>query len=79
MKKVTLLTFTSLTLLGLSGCGSPTAPLIKSPSYSMGEHDGCATAKGTYTKNSERFRNDPDYEKGWFAGRQYCNPSYHKK
>jgi hypothetical protein len=64
----------------LSGCTSaPTAPVIKSPHYSLGEQDGCTTAKGTYTKDSALFRNDPDYEKGWFTGRQYCNPSFHRE
>jgi hypothetical protein len=69
-----------ISVMGLSGCGSaPVAPVIKTPNYTLGEKDGCATAKGTYTKDSTLFQNDPDYEKGWFSGRQYCNPSFHKK
>jgi hypothetical protein len=64
--------------LWLSGCGStPTAPVIKSPHYALGEQDGCTTAKGTYTKDSTLFQNNPDYEKGWFEGRRQCNPSFH--
>jgi len=79
MKKTPLLILVASTTLFFAGCGStPSAPMIKNPHYSLGEQDGCATAKGTYTKNSELFRNNPDYEKGWFAGRQYCNPSFHK-
>ncbi len=80
MKKATLLTcITSLVFL-VSGCGSTTAaPIIKSPNYHLGEQDGCATAKGTYSKDSTLFQNDSDYEKGWFAGRRNCNPAFHRK
>ncbi len=62
----------------LSGCGS-TAPVMKSPSFQQGEQDGCQTARGEYTKSSELFRTDPDYENGWFAGRRACNPAFHRK
>ena len=67
-----------LLALSLSAC-STTAPVIKSPNYTLGEQDGCATANGNYTKNSDLFKTDPDYESGWFAGRRDCNPSFHKK
>ncbi len=67
----------ALWILLLSGCGS--TPAVKSPAYTQGAHDGCQTAHGTYTKDSERFRNDPDYENGWFAGRRECNPSFHRE
>ena len=80
MKKTLSFLLPLTTMLFLSGCNNtPAAPVIKSPHYALGEQDGCTTAKGTYTKDSELFRNDPDYEKGWFAGRKYCNPSFHKE
>ncbi len=64
----------------LVGCGGTTAnPMIKSADFQAGEADGCATAKGEYTKNSDLFRTDPDYEKGWFWGRKNCNPAFHQK
>jgi len=63
----------------LSACSQPSAPsLPKSESFKAGEKDGCSTAHGTYTKDSERFRSDSDYHDGWFEGRKVCNPSYHK-
>ena len=68
------------TSLWLSGCGSTSAaPMIKSTHYTLGQQDGCATAKGTYTKDSTLFQNNSDYEEGWFEGRRQCNPSFHKE
>lgn len=46
----------------------------KSLMYTQGETDGCTTAQGSYTKNSENFRNNTDYQEGWFSGRKNCNP-----
>jgi len=71
---------TKLFLLLLSGtfftaCTSSSVALVpKSPMYQLGETDGCTTAQGTYTKNSENFRNNTEYSEGWFAGRKNCNP-----
>ena len=67
----------TLFILFLAGCGN--APVIKSPAYMQGQHDGRQTAGGEYTKDSERFRSDSDYENGWFAGRRECNPSFHRE
>lgn len=71
----------SMTLLFLlTGCGNHIPEhIVKSPSYQAGEQDGCATANGTYTKDSERFKTDTDYENGWFAGRRECNPSFNQE
>jgi len=67
-------------ILFYNGCSQPTAPsLPKSETFKLGEQDGCTTAHGTYTKNSEMFKSDSDYQEGWFAGRKHCNPSFHKK
>jgi len=71
-------TIIASTLL-LSACSQPSIPpLPKSEAFQAGEKDGCSTAQGTYTKDSERFKNDADYHNGWFEGRKVCNPSYHK-
>jgi len=78
MKNLPLFAYIFIILLVLNACSS-TSPVIKSPHYTWGEQDGCATANGNYTKNSELFRSDPDYENGWFAGRRECNPAFHRK
>ena len=58
-----------------AACTSSDVPMVpKSPMYKLGQTDGCATANGAYTKNSENFRNNKDYEDGWYAGRRNCNP-----
>jgi outer membrane lipoprotein-sorting protein len=78
--KNTLLLLTTLLALFLSGCGSHSViPVTQSPNYLLGKTDGCNTAKGTYTKNSNLFRTNTDYENGWFTGRKECNPSFHKE
>jgi outer membrane lipoprotein-sorting protein len=46
----------------------------KSESFMQGQNDGCTTATGEYTKNSELFNNQSDYAQGWFTGRKNCNP-----
>jgi len=57
----------------------PKAPVIvKSPSFKLGEKDGCTTATGDYTKNSDAFKMDNDYKNGWYEGRKSCNPSQAK-
>lgn len=60
-------------ILLLAGC-SNSNPIVKSPSFELGEKDGCSTATGTYIKNSDSFKNDTDYANGWFYGRKNCNP-----
>ena len=44
----------------------------KSPLFHSGMNDGCATAKGKYTKDSSLYNNDADYHDGWFHGRRTC-------
>jgi len=71
---------TSLVVIGLGGCSnsltvSPSSsnpPADSSPSYKEGYYDGCSTAHGTYTKESELFNTDKNYYDGWFAGRSAC-------
>ncbi len=44
----------------------------KSESYKKGADDGCKTAAETYAKNSNAFRTNADYHKGWWDGRRNC-------
>ena len=46
----------------------------KSPLFHAAITDGCATAKGKYTKDSTLFNSDIDYKDGWFYGRRKCQP-----
>ena len=62
-----------------TACTSSTAiPMVKSPSFELGEKDGCSTATGNYVKNSDSFKMDTDYKNGWFYGRKNCNPAQAK-
>ena len=62
----------------MHGCGS-TPELRNTPEFQAGYTAGCATAKGNYTKDSERFNTERDYHEGWFEGRKRCNPSFHQE
>jgi hypothetical protein len=62
-------------ILIITGCGNSVPQLPDTPDFKAGYADGCATAEGNYTKDSERFRAVVDYHEGWFAGRKACNPS----
>jgi len=81
MKRIFL---TAVALTGIwffTGCTASSAsiPGQQTPDFKTGMHDGCTTATGEYTKNSEMFRNNPQYHEGWFYGRKKCNPSASKK
>jgi len=41
--------------------------------YKEGIVDGCTTASGNYKKSHIDFKNNLDYENGWFLGRNMCN------
>lgn len=75
MKKIFYPSLLVSMILALSACTNSAPTLPDTPGFKQGHHDGCSTAKGTYTKNSELFRNDADYQDGWFYGRKHCNPS----
>ena len=63
-----------------SACTTSSTPeIVQSESYKLGVQDGCATASGTYTKNSDSFNNDIEYADGWYAGRKNCNPMNSKE
>ena len=40
--------------------------------YKLGIVDGCITAKGDYRKSHRLFRENNDYQNGWFLGRNKC-------
>ncbi len=40
--------------------------------YKKGIKDGCTTAKGDYKKSHWLFKNNKDYNDGWFLGRNRC-------
>jgi len=79
MIKLPLFLLTALSIF-FTACTSSSVPMIpQSPMYKLGQTDGCTTATGAYTKNRENFRNNIDYQEGWFAGRKNCNPINTKK
>jgi len=44
----------------------------KGPLFHSGMNDGCATAKGKYSKDSALYNGDASYKEGWFYGRRKC-------
>ncbi len=75
MKKLLNLSLITTSLLLLTACTSSAPTLPDTPDFKKGNHDGCATAKGTYTKSSQMFRGSADYQDGWYYGRKHCNPA----
>jgi len=78
MKKLMNIALVAGVSLLFTACTSSTPVLMKSPSFKLGEKDGCATATGEYRKNSDAFKMDADYKNGWYKGRKNCNPSQAK-
>lgn len=74
MKKIIKVTFFIAVSMIFTACTSTTPILPDTPSFTEGKEDGCATATGAYTKNSDAFNADADYKNGWFYGRKNCNP-----
>ena len=64
----------TVTIVFTACTGTEIPKPVESPSYKQGVQDGCATAKGEYTKIGDSFNNDKDYKDGWFSGRKNCNP-----
>lgn len=75
MRKILNISLAVATSLLLSACTSSAPTLPDSADFKKGNHDGCATAKGEYTKNSDMFRGSADYQDGWYYGRKHCNPA----
>lgn len=77
MKKIIKITFFAAGSMLFTACTSSAsvAPVLPAtPNFLEGKKDGCATATGDYTKNSDAFNSDADYKNGWFYGRKKCNP-----
>ena len=74
MKKIITLTLVATVALFFTGCTSSAPLLPDTPSFKQGKQDGCTTATGEYTKNSDSFKMDTDYKDGWYYGRKNCNP-----
>jgi len=76
MKKTIYVMMVASASLFFTACTGSNLPVnAGTPSFKAGSNDGCNTASGAYTKNSNAFKNDQDYQDGWFYGRKKCNPS----
>ena len=76
MKNILTLSLIVTSATIFSGCTSSGINLEKqTPSFQHGTKDGCATANGEYTKNHDSFKQDSEYQNGWFYGRKTCNPA----
>jgi len=73
MKILINIALVSVITLLFTACTSAPPVIVKSPSYKLGEKDGCTTASGEYKKDSDAFKMDIDYKNGWFNGRKKCN------
>ena len=74
MKTTKIITMASVMAL-FAGCTSSGPSISNTPNFKAGQADGCTTAQGAYTKNSDSFQMDKEYQDGWFYGRKHCNPS----
>ena len=72
-KTINILLVASISFL-FTACTSSDPVLPDTVSFAQGKKDGCTTATGDYTKNSDAFQMDVDYKNGWFYGRKNCNP-----
>ncbi|HIQ27685.1 MAG TPA: hypothetical protein EYH42_04215 [Sulfurovum sp.] len=76
MTKIINVSLVALTSILFTACTSSAIPEpVQSPNFKEGSHDGCATAKGEYSKDSSSFNNNKDYQDGWYHGRKKCNPT----
>ena len=78
MRKILNATLIAAVSLLFTACTSSEPAVPDTPSFKQGQKDGCATASGTYTKNSDSFKMDADYKNGWYYGRKNCNPAQSK-
>ena len=77
-KTINIVMIATASLL-FTACTSSSLPVnAQTPGFKAGSQDGCATANGAYTKNSNSFQNNKDYQDGWFYGRKKCNPAQAK-
>ncbi len=64
-------------LLGACAAPSPMQPANINlsgfpPAFKEGYADGCASAKGSRSRNEERFKSDYQYANGWRDGLDLC-------
>lgn len=64
---------------GKSGTSAPAPPPPVNlqgfpPAYQAGFGDGCATARGSERKDTDRFGKDGNYRVGWQDGLAQCKP-----
>ncbi|MEA3433767.1 MAG: hypothetical protein U9R13_04235 [Campylobacterota bacterium] len=77
-KMINIVLIAAVSILFTACTSSSVAPVVKSPSFQLGETDGCKTATGVYTKDGNAFDKDKEYKDGWYAGRKNCNPAQAK-
>jgi len=77
-KTINVVLIATASLLFIACTSSSLPAPVQTPSFKAGSQDGCATANGAYTKNSNSFQNNKDYQNGWFYGRKKCNPAQAK-
>ncbi len=78
MRKILNATLIAAVSLLFTACTNSEPAIPDTPSFKQGQKDGCNTASGTYTKNSDSFKMDVDYKNGWHYGRKSCNPAQSK-
>jgi len=77
MRPVMLRRFVPALCIALAACASPAPiPAVNlsgyQPEFKQGYADGCASARGSLTRNDPRFRSDPQYASGWRDGFDIC-------
>lgn len=78
MRKILNAILIAAVSLLFTACTSSKPAVPDTPSFKQGQQDGCNTALGAYTKNSDSFKMDADYKNGWHYGRKNCNPAQSK-
>ncbi len=69
-----------LSLAIAAGCAQPASrpapPNVNlsgyPPEFRQGYADGCASARGSRTRNEARFKSEPQYAAGWRDGNDIC-------
>ena len=77
MTKTVTVSLIAVSAMFFSGCSSSNSGInmdSQTPSFQNGAKAGCETAKGAYRKDHTAFKNDMEYQNGWFYGRKKCNP-----
>jgi hypothetical protein len=78
MKKILTLGLIAASAVLFSACTSSSSGINmdeQTAGFQNGASAGCETAKGAFTKDYTAWKNDIQYQNGWFYGRKKCNPS----